>query len=359
MKMFPRIFFSLPALAFAAVSEAATTAPIQELPAHPFHLESHPSLRWDVTINQPHGRFRGVVYYAVPPDDPCQSIKTCELYAETREGRIEAAHVTDGGPYRKPLLKLAIDTEAPFHVIAHVDVQFHNTALQPGPPTHPVRGIVPAARPEYLDDDWPNERARAWFKQWMTSHSLLRGEAEEADAFAFRVLQFIQGHFRYVIPDNIPEHKAMVEKDPVMGDWHYTINTGTGECWRLSDTYCRVMRMNGIPARLVSGNYVGNGSGHHLRSLIYLEEVGWVPIEATAAVSEPKQPTRKFFGSWGGSYLAGNRNIDFELPGPKDKWNIGTLDGLAFGAANGKWEFPDPVFTAVPLPPVTPKGIAN
>jgi hypothetical protein len=184
----------------------------------------------------------------------------------------------------------------------------------------------------------------------MNSHHLERGSDEDPAEFAFRVLKFMQGHFRYVIPDDIPEYKAAIAKDQEMGNWHYVINTGTGECWRLSDTYCRVMRMNGIPARLISGNFIGDGSGHHLRSLIHLPEAGWVPVEATSAVSFPKKPTLNFFGAWGGSYLAGNRNIDFTLIGPKDKWTIGTLDGLAFGGVDGKWDFPTPDFKAKAVP---------
>jgi hypothetical protein len=38
--------------------------------------------------------------------------------------------------------------------------------------------------------------------------------------------------------------------------------------------------------------------------------------------------------------LIGNSNVDYELAGPKGNWNIGTLDGLAFGAADGEWDFP-------------------
>jgi hypothetical protein len=342
------------------VTNAAVPPEEPELPPGTSHLEWHPTLHWDATINQAHGRFHGVIYYAVPPSDPCQLIRSCDLHAETQEGRVEAVRVADAGPYHKPLLKLEVNTAAPFHVIAHVDVQFRDTALKPGPSPGRVLPIAPAARAEYLDDDWPNEQARSWFKQWTSNHHLNRAAGEATAAYAFRVLRFMQAHFRYVIPDDIPEHKAMVEQDPVMGDWHYTIKTSTGECWRLSDTYCRVMRMNGVPTRLVSGNFIGDGSGHHLRSLIYLEEVGWVPIEVTSAVSMPKKPARQFFGTWGGSYLAGNRNIDFALPGPKDKWNIGTLDGLAFGSADGKWEFPDPVFTTKALPsPTAAKVGAN
>jgi hypothetical protein len=100
------------------------------------------------------------------------------------------------------------------------------------------------------------------------------------------------------------------------------------------------MRMNGIPARLVSGNFVGNESGHHLRSLIQLQDVGWAPVEATSAISSPKRPMLQFFGAWGGSMLIGNRDIGFELQGPKGKGNILTLDALAFGSFDGNWEFP-------------------
>ena len=359
MKTSLRCIFTLACGIFGTVTMAAPPADESEIPPRPFHLESHPSRHWDVTLDQPHGRFRGVVYYAVPPDDPCQTIHSCELYAETREGRIEAKRVAENGPFHKPVLKLEINTAEPFHVFAHVDVQFHDTALKEGATVHPIKPILPEARAEYLDDGWPNAQARAWFKQWMNTHHLNRNPDETPADFGFRMLQLIQGHFRYVIPDDIPEHKAIVEKDPVMGDWHYTINTGTGECWRLSDTYCRVLRMNGVPARLVSGNYVGDGSGHHLRSLIYLPEAGWVPIEATSAVSSPKKPAMQFFGSWGGSYLAGNRNIDFDLPGPKGHWTIGTLDGLAFGGADGKWDFPTPNFIAKSIPPSGGAPAAN
>jgi len=323
----------------AAVAHAAGAAGMV-LPPRPFHLESRPLHRWNVTFTRRHGPFDGVVYYAVPPDDPCQTILSVELYAETRKGRMEAVRVTDAGPFKKPLLKLEINAPAPFTVTAHVEVQLHHTDLVSGPAPHQMKPLGPLQRREFLDDGWPDEKARAWFTGWMKSHKLIRGGEEEA-AFAFRVLKFMQGHFRYVIPDNLPEYKAMVARDPVMGDWHYTLSTSTGECLRLSDTYCRVMRMNGIPASLVSGNYFGGDSGHHLRSLVFLPEVGWVPVEVTAAVGTPKEPPLEFFGTWGGTMLIGNRNVDFELQGLKGKWNIGTLDGLAFGAADGKWEFPD------------------
>ncbi|HEY2574448.1 MAG TPA: transglutaminase-like domain-containing protein, partial [Verrucomicrobiaceae bacterium] len=248
-----------------------------------------------------------------------------------------------------PLLKLELQAAAPFTVVAHVVVQFHRTKLAEGAP--PVKMTPPTrlGSKEFMDDGWPNDKARAWFTDWMKQHNLIRHGENDAD-FAFRVLKFMQGHFRYVIPDNIPEHRTMVEKNPEMGDWHYIMKTWSGECYRISETYCRVMRMNGIPARLVSGNFITEQDGHHLRSLIYLENTGWVPVEATSAVSSPKDPALNFFGSWGGPMLVGNKNVGFKLQGPKDQTEIGTLDQIAFGSDDGKWNFPPAEIQATVLP---------
>ena len=334
-------------LVLAQLAAEAQSAADSQPPTRPFHIEREDGARWDVKMTVRHAPFRGVVFYAVPPNDPCQTIRSVELYAETQKGLIEAVRVADAGPYKKPLLKLEVNAAAPFTVVAHVDVQIHHTRLAAGPPLEKVKPMLPLARKEYLDDEWPDEKARAWFTQWMKTHSLIRGDEDHA-AFAFRVLKFMQQHFTYVIPDKLPAFLAAVKKDPDMGDWHYTLSTCTGECYRLSDTYGRIMRMNGVPARLVSGNYVNEQDGHHLRSLIYLADAGWVPVEVTQSLD--KLPALNCFGTWGGPYLAGNRNVNFSLPGPKGPWFIGTLDRLGFGATDGTWDFPAGEISATMVP---------
>jgi hypothetical protein len=313
------------------------------------HLATRPGKRWDVTLTVQHGPFSGFVFYAVPPDDPSQTIEAVELFAETMKGRVEAVRIADASRFKKPLLKLELRAKAPCKVVAHVVLQRHNTSLVAGPPTAKAKPLGRLQHREFMDDGWPDESARKWFAEWMRAHDLMRGDEDEA-AFAFRVLKFMQRYFRYVIPDDLPDHKAMVTKDPLMGDWHYTIQSRSGECLRLSDTYCRILRMNGLPARLVSGNFFGPESGHHLRSLVYLPEIGWVPVEATAAVSLPESPPLRFFGSWRGTMLIGNRNLGFELPGPKGSQGIGTMDQLAFAADDGTWEFPDAEIVGRVLP---------
>jgi hypothetical protein len=330
---------------FTPAHGVAADAPA-EPPKPPMHLESHPTSRWEVTLTRKRGPFHGVVYYPVPPNDPSQTILHVDLSAETKEGHIEAVHAVDAGPFKKPLLKLEINTAEPCTVTARIDVQFHDTSLKSGASLHKVKPLEPAHRKAYLDDGWPNPAARQWFRQWMAGQHLLRREGEEESAFAYRVLEVLQNQFRYVIPDDVPEFKEQVKKDPVMGDWRYTIAHHSGECWRLSDTYDRVLRMNGIPARLVSGNWVGEGTGHHVRSLIYLDGVGWVPVEATSAISSQEKPPVAFFGTWGGTMLIGNANLDYDLVGPKGHWTIGTFDSLAFASDDGQWHFPKPEFTS-------------
>ena len=337
----------LTAVLLAPLTTGAQKVDDLPLPVRPFHVEGVDGARWDVRMTVHHAPFHGRVFYAVPPNDPCQTIRSVELYAETAKGRVDAVRVADAGPYKKPLLQLDVDAAAAFTVVAHVEVQIHHTKLAAGPPPEKVKPMLPLARKEYLDDEWPNEKAREWFTQWMKTHELIRGDEDHA-AFAFRVLKFMQQHFRYVIPDKLPDFLAAVKSDPVMGDWHYTLRTFTGECYRLSDTYCRIMRMNGVPSRLVSGNYVNEQDGHHLRSLIYLADAGWVPVEVTQSLD--KLPALNCFGSWGGPYLAGNRNINFTLPGPKGPWFMGTLDRLGFAAADGTWDFPPGEISATMLP---------
>jgi hypothetical protein len=301
-------YLVLPVILAARVTFSAELG--TNLPPRPFHLERTDGKRWDVTFTLQHGPFHGIVYYPVPPDDPSQTIESVDLQAETNKGRLEGVKATDASPLRKPLLKLELQAEAPFTVVAHVVVQFYHTTLETGAPAGKVKSLDRVQQKEFLDDGLPNDSARQWFTQWMKQHQLIRNGEDEAE-YSFRVLKFVQKHFRYVIPDNIPEYKAMVAKYPEIGDWYYTIKTSTGECWRLSNLYDCVMRMNGIPARLVSGNWLAGDKGHHVRSLIYLREVGWVPVEATSAMTSPNDPPMNFFGAWGEPMLNGNRNLGY------------------------------------------------
>ena len=228
------------AMVFATATVALGADSGTELPPQSFHLSRTDGKRWDATFTVQHGPFHGVIYYAVPTDDPSQTIESAELFADTKRGRMNAERATDASPYKKPVFKLDLEAQAPFTAAAHVVVQFHRTTLEPGAPARQIEPLGRVQQKEFLDDGWPSENARQWFTQWMREHKLIRNGEDEAE-FAFRVLKFEQKNFRYVIPDDIPEHKAMVEKDPAMGDWHYTIKTSTGECWRLSKLYDTVM----------------------------------------------------------------------------------------------------------------------
>ncbi len=311
-----------------------------------FHLISRPTTRWRLTYTQEHGPFEGIAYFPAPPNDPGQRILRSEVYAEGAQGRIDSTRSLDAGPLKKPLFKLILKELGTFRIVVRFDVQFYETALVKGQSTTPVPALSSTERTEYLKDGWPSSEAREWFRTWMKQNNLIRSrEMSEVD-FAYDALVFMQEKFTYKIPDGVVEWKAMVKQDPVMGNWRYTLSTWSGECWRISETYCRILRMNGIPARLVSGNHVGQGSGHHLRSLAYFSTIGWVPVEATSAVSSQQKPPTPFMGNWGGTMLSGNENIDYVLEGPRGKGGIGTLDFLVLYPKAGSWEFPSLKFVS-------------
>lgn len=308
------------------------------LPLPNVHLEQRPESAWHVVFDEEHGPFHGDIYFAVPPNDPCQTVTNLQFFAKTGERNVAAMPAVDAGPLKKPLLRINIKAVQPIRLHLEMDVQIFATELKPGISAMAIPPLSAAEQAVYLDDGWPNDQARDWFIGWMRSNNLVKNAGESDLVFAYRVLDFIDHNFRYEIPEPIPAHKLALERDHLMGDWHYVIETKTGECWRLSDVYCRVMRMNGIPARLVSGNWLNSGS-HHLRSLIYSPRAGWIPVEVTGAVCSPKKSTATYFGHWGGPMLVGNQNINFVLPNAKTPGRIGTFDGIAFGDSNGHWDF--------------------
>jgi transglutaminase-like putative cysteine protease len=101
--------------------------------------------------------------------------------------------------------------------------------------------------------------------------------------------------------------------------------------------------MNGVPARVVSGNIVGGGPAHHLRTLVWLECVGWIPVEPTAVTSNKREVPMRKFGNWGGTMLNSNVNIGYSVPVNGNQRYIGALDTLWLLPVSGKdestWEF--------------------
>lgn len=311
----------------------------------PYRLSRKVGERWRVRQVTTHEPFQGTVVFPVPPDDPGQTILASQMYLQYLDRDSEkqqASVVKDLFPLRQPVYCIVPDEKRRFRVTVEIEVAFYECTLQrDNTAPEPVR-LEAIARAEALRDGWLSEKERSWYRDWMTKESLLRQTGEGDMEFAYRVLGYLQKNFTYKIPDNVPEYKEAVRKEGDFGSWKYRIETKSGECWRLSDIYARILRMHGIPVRILSGNHVGSGQGHHLRTLVWLEAVGWIPVEPTAATGNHNPTPAQNFGNWGGTMLSGNQNIGFSVPANGSRFNIGTFDCLWFVPAKGN---PEPYLT--------------
>lgn len=276
--------------------------------------------RWQVRFSGSMSAFSGSIVYPIPPDDPGQSVLSYRMTARASGRTVEARRITDSSRLAQPVLIIDVPNPSRVEVEVEVVAQLFGTRL--GDP-----GKAPALAPEhrqvYLDCRWDKREDREWFASYLDGSGLRRRPVESDIAFARRVLEAVAHDYTYRIPDGTPALQAAIRKDGEFGRWVYTIQTKSGECWRLSELYANILRTADIPVRVVSGNLLGQ-PGHHLRTLVWLEEYGWVPVEPTAAVVS-KQPAR-FFGTCGDPMLNGNANIWLSVPTPNGTFNVGTMD---------------------------------
>src|SRR5262249_18326538 len=147
-------------------------------PEHDFRLETRQTSRWKLELIQDHGPFEGLVYFPRPPDDPGQRILSCEVVAQCGERTIAASPATDLGPLKKPLLKLTLEESEAFRAVVRISVQFYAAALVQGRAQSAPKQLSDLERREYLNDGWPTDAARQWFRAWLEQNGIVRKESE-------------------------------------------------------------------------------------------------------------------------------------------------------------------------------------
>ncbi len=304
----------------------------------PYRLARKKTTQWRVSQQTSHGAFEGSILYPVPPDDPGQRILSSRVVLTDDRGTRTAPIVQDTKPLQQPVYALEVKESGSFSVRAEVDVTFYDCSLVADDEAPAPEPLDPAMKTLALNDEFATSQEREWYRGWMQSESLLRRAGETDSELAYRALVYMHRNFVYKIPDDLPEYKEAVRAEGDFGSWKYRIATKSGECWRLSDIYARILRMNGIPVRVLSGNHVGKNSGHHVRPLVWLANVGWVPMEPTIVVNGKNMPPDPWFGNWGGTMLSGNKNLWFSVPLAAGNFTIGTFDTLWLVPRRGRPE---------------------
>lgn len=142
------------------------------------------------------------------------------------------------------------------------------------------------------------------FKDFMAKNQLPRGAKEGDLAFARRTFLYISKHFTYIYPP------------PAGMD---AIQCGKGDCGSLSWLFIRVMRANGIPARMIDGHWAdsekpGKGGKEpdtqcHAKAEFFADTLGWVDADLSGGVGAPGNPL-VCFGNEAGDFVVCDLDID-------------------------------------------------
>ncbi len=177
-------------------------------------------------------------------------------------------------------------------------VRISGSHLMPGAAKEPVpalkaeeRRAALAATPLF-DIDSPE------FQRWLRENGLKKEARESSLAFAFRVVTYERKVRKYALP---------YEFKPAS----YLTTCSTGECGMLSTLFTSILRANKIPARILSGEWLPKFD-HHSRVEFYVDKIGWVPVDASGAVSGQDGDWTYAFGNQYGEFFTDQ--IDFEYP---------------------------------------------
>lgn len=287
----------------------------------------------DTAIN-----FKGRIVFPMPPTDTCQEVLSCNMVASDGARTYRAEVESDKSALPKQVLAIDIPTPQNLTVTVTVKVRFYDTRLERGPSKSTIPTLSEAERKYYTDPHWTRPDMAQWFRE-ATSKVGMHRNAEESDlAFALRALVFVGKEFHYYDPAKDPVFRPESNQLGDLGDLQFHWRIRAGECWRLSSVYANILRQAGIPVRTVSGNWVIGDYGHHLRDIVWIDGLGWVPVEPTSSTnSGDGKGTTKFFGVWGGDFLAGNESIDYHVLWGQQTFNVGTFDSLWFLTDDGKF----------------------
>jgi transglutaminase-like putative cysteine protease len=167
-----------------------------------------------------------------------------------------------------------------------------------------------------------NPRTRQWVSAWVRESPAARSGQQWSDA----LLTFIrQENYRYTLsPGRPPVTPHTID--------HFWLDSRAGFCEHFASSYVVVMRLLGVPARIVTGyqgaelnqvdgQYVVRNSNAHAWAEIWLPQQGWVRVDPTAAVAPQRidhSPRRPPFAG---------------LPGP-----LGDMDPETLQRMRATWE---------------------
>lgn len=148
---------------------------------------------------------------------------------------------------------------------------------------------------------------------WYTGENQVFDKSIELSRQSADDLDYVEHVYNYMI-ENVEYDEKLAENVPVgyLPDITRTLNSKTGICFDYASLMTALLRMQGIPTRLVVGY---SGEQYHAWIDVYLEQVGWVNniiyfdgihwslMDPTLGAGSSEKRVKKYIGD-GSNYLA-------------------------------------------------------
>lgn len=208
-------------------------------------------------------------------------------------------------PADTPLLKTQVAAKAVYHLtVAGRQLNPGAAKTKVDPLSESDRKIYTAAS-ETIDFQSPS------FQSWLKKKGLLRQAGERDIDFAWRTFSAIRRQFNYQYVESQDRHASVICQQQ------------SSDCGGLSWLLVSTLRANGIPARSLVGRWQKTNNNPdsaenmfgecHVKSEFFAENVGWIPMEISGAVSSPGVDQLQFFGRFAGDFITLHLDTDLIL----------------------------------------------
>ncbi|EFA84674.1 hypothetical protein PPL_01665 [Heterostelium album PN500] len=246
------------------------------------------------------------VFCAAPPSPmPSQNVKSASLKVYNLKNELVSGSdmkQTENGHY---MLRSMVHGY-PHNITAkyEIEAQLYSMTLkraEPGQMIPPVPMMGEEQRAYHLKKTSLMDFDSVVFQNWVTNNRLHPMPTEIGPepllCYAYRVFLFIKIHFSYIYAKDVKSRKASD-----------TIVRRATDCGGFCILYAAIMRMHGIPCRLLFGRWAATTpepTGNvHVKGEFYCDGVGWIPYDpASAITNDHTAPYTKCFGSSGGNFI--------------------------------------------------------
>ncbi|GAM18601.1 hypothetical protein SAMD00019534_017760 [Acytostelium subglobosum LB1] len=288
-----------------------------------FFIEQKPTklvkAQLKVDIKLPHMKVdRWALVTAAPPSPlPIQDVKQASLKVYNGAGD----QLVSGGDMLQTknghFMFRALAKGHQHHVQARYEIEAQLFAIslkQAGPKDH-VPSVVPLSaeqRAYHLKHTTLMDFNNTNFVQWVNGNNLhpipfVAEGVEPLLCFAYRVFLFLKIYFSYIYAQEVKSRKASD-----------TIVARATDCGGFCILFAAIMRMHGIPARLLFGRWASTPAEgeqcFHVKGEFYADGIGWIPYDpASAILHDHATPHTKFFGNDGGNFIT--MHLDHNIDG--------------------------------------------